>query len=284
MALFDDILKQPLPSQNNGTITESEEDDDFDLNDVFTEEELSELGFESDGTEEDPLEDTKSEEDMEEGCDPNCEPKEEDGEDDFSIADELNSIMKDDPDYDDTDTDDLGDVGDELDGMDDEIEDDSSLPPEPLDGQEDKKADSLLALAATPMILRDELTAEESVQFYESSEADIAVSEGLMLESDISELFEEGVFANPNKPFKMTKKARFNQLYELSVQIEARLHNDPAYAKLQKAYAIERKIKKYLRQRYHGLALRRAKVYLKRLIQSKSGVLSKVGKKIGLKK
>ena len=96
-----------------------------------------------------------------------------------------------------------------------------------------------------------ELTAEESVQFYESTDSDIAVSEGLIMESDVDDIFTEGVFASPNKPFKMTKRARFKQLYELSVQIEARAHRDPQMVKLDRAYKIERQIKANLRKKYN---------------------------------
>ena len=96
--------------------------------------------------------------------------------------------------------------------------------------------------------------------------------------SDIEQAYTESVFASPNKKFKMTKQARFKQLYELSLQIEARHHNDPYYPKLQKAYKIERTIKAGWRKRYHALALRRAKKYLKRISMSKSGALRKAVK------
>lgn len=162
--------------------------------------------------------------------------------------------------------------------------DDGSEENEDITPAEDQKADDMLAMVATPMLIKDELTAEESVNFYESADSDIAVDEGLIMESDLDEIFTEGVFASPNRPFKMTKKARFKQLYELSVQIEARAHRDPKMKQLDRAYKIERKIKAELRNKYGTAAKKRAMIYLKRLMKSKSSVLKNLGRKMLPKK
>lgn len=308
MSSFSDILSKPLPSQQ-GFYHESDEDDDF-LSNFFESEDddtgaddVAEDGEDDDfSTDEDGgygEEDEDSDYDDEDECgddggygdfdedggyddEDECGSCDEDGEDDFDDLDDLddddiaNSIE---------DIDDDLDLGiDDDDDLDDEEDEDDDETPKALDPEEDKKADDLMAIAATPMLIRDELTAEEAADFYESADMDIAINEGMMLESDAEDLFEEGVFASPNKPFKMTKRARFRQLYEMSVLIEGRAHNDPKYIKLQKAYKIERTLKKDLRKKYHSQALRRAKIYLKRLMSSKSGVLNKIGKKMGLKK
>ena len=76
----------------------------------------------------------------------------------------------------------------------------------------------------------------------------------------------------------MTKKARFNQLYELSLQIEARAHHDPFVPRIEKAYKIEREIKAGWRQRYGTLAKKRAMKYLKRIMRSNSSGLKKAAK------
>lgn len=280
MGFLSDLLDSSLPSQSDesidkmlDTFLESEETDD--TNDSY--------GESDEFDESDDYDESDDNDDYEEGGS-GCANEDSDDLDDLDdisdddIANDIEDIMDDDPDYPDDLEDDLDDISD------DDMEDDTDDIPEPLDGEDDKRADDLMAIAATPMLLKDELTAEESAKFYESEEVDIAIDEGFILESDADDIYQEGVFANPNKPFKMTKKARFNQLYELSVQIEARMHNDPLYKKLQKAYAIERICKKELRKRYHPLAIKRAKVYLKRLMKSKSGVLKNIGKKIGLKK
>lgn len=198
----------------------------------------------------------------------------------YSEDDDDEDVLGDGYDDDDADVDDvLNELENETD--DSEVSDGEPTVDEPeLDEVEDKKADDMLAMVATPMLIKDELTAEESVQFYESVDANIAMNEGLIEESDMDDLFEEGVFASPNRPFKMTKKARFRQLYELSVLIEAQAHRDPLKVKLDRAYAVERKIKKQLRQRYKAQAMKRAKGYLMRLMKSKSGVMKSLAKKI----
>lgn len=302
MSYFDDILKRPLPSQVQESYDGEDDMDDFDqFLSESEEDEMDEFDRflqESEDNDEygDPSDDEND--DTEEGCKGKCSPGYEyceddlddlDDMDDDEIADSIEDI-DDDLDLGIDDDDDLDDALDDVeddDDLDDDLDDDGDDEddaPAPLEGEDDKKADEMMAIATTPILIRDELTAEEAVNFYESVDAEVAIEEGMLLESDMQDLYQEGVFASPNKPFKMTKKARFNQLYEMSVLIEGRMHNDPMYTKLQKAYKIERICKKELRKKYHNLAIRRAKIYLKRLMKSKSGVLNKIGKKMGLKK
>ena len=168
---------------------------------------------------------------------------------------------------------------------------DDPTPAPPLEGDADQDADSMMAIVATPMMLDDTLTTEEARDFFESGDMDIAIAEDLILESSCDEMveelfgsgdqeFTESVFASPNRPYKMTKKARFNQLYELSLQIEARAHHDPFVPRLDKAYRIEREIKAGWRKRYGALAARRAKNYLKRLMHSNSKGLKKAATRL----
>ena len=49
---------------------------------------------------------------------------------------------------------------------------------------------------------------------------------------------------------------------------------------LDRAYKIERKIKAELRNKYGTAAKKRAMIYLKRLMKSKSGVLKNLGRKM----
>lgn len=168
---------------------------------------------------------------------------------------------------------------------------DDPTPAPPLEGDADQDADNMMAIVATPMLLADTLTTEEAIDFLESGDMDIAVSEDLLLEEACDEMvqdlfgsgdqaYTESVFASPNRPYKMTKKARFNQLYELSLQIEARAHHDPFVPRLDKAYKIERTIKAGWRKRYGALATRRAKNYLKRLMHSNSKGLKKAATRL----
>ena len=298
MSYFDDLLKSPLPSASGSdNLLMESEDGDF-------EKELDSAMKEFDSNEGCEEEGCKEEGCGEEGC-----ATEEDGIDDI-MSNILNSDdePEDDDDDEDDDEDDDDDIDADLEDLEREVNVNGSLqdvdpdnhipvsvddptPAKPVEGQADEDADRMLAICATPTVLDDTLTVEEAVEFIESGDADIAVSEGLMLESDLTAMladlsddngeFTEAVkFANPNQKFKMTKKARLRQLYELSLQIEARAHRDPYYAKIQKAYKIERTIKEGWRKRYGQLAMRRAKRYLKALMTSKSPTMQKAAKRL----
>lgn len=274
MSYFDDLLKKPLPSKSNDTFMEGSDEFEKELDKEFKEDEddLEALmsGCAEEGEEEEPM--GLDEEDL---VDPEDPASFDDDDDEFSgdgpedMDSELDELLAEVRDEEDTDTFIPKSV-------------DDPTPAPALSEKEDKEADRSMALLATPILLDETLTATEAAEFLESGEAEIAVSEGFMMESDLTDMiadieqaYTESVFASPNKKFKMTKQARFKQLYEVSLQIEARHHNDPYYPKLQKAYKIERTIKAGWRKRYHALALRRAKRYLKRISMSKSGMLRK---------
>lgn len=262
------------------------EEDNSDLSEDGEEDDMSE-----DGEDDNSADVAEGTDDMEEFC-KDDEAKESCSKEECGDTDLDEDFGEDDyDDEDDEDEDDEDeDIDNALDNLEDQSEDDietglmnaddNSEENEDLTPAEDQKADDMLAMVATPMLIKDELTAEESVNFYESADSDIAVDEGLIMESDLDEIFTEGVFASPNRPFKMTKKARFKQLYELSVQIEARAHRDPKMKQLDRAYKIERKIKAELRNKYGTAAKKRAMIYLKRLMKSKSGVLKNLGRKM----
>ena len=170
---------------------------------------------------------------------------------------------------------------------------DDATPAPPVSKEKDIEGDKMMAMVATPMVLDDTLTQEEAKDFCESGDAEIAVNEGFLMESDLSMMLAElsassntsvftegGKFATGKQKFKMTKKAKLKQLFELSLQIEARQHHDPYYPKIQKAYKIEREIKAGWRKRYGALAAKRAKRYLKALMMSKSKTLKTAGKRM----
>lgn len=226
------------------------------------------------------------------GSDDSADPGEED-EYDSQLADieGLMSVGSDDDDEKEDDDDDEKEEGSEEDipvdpSMASSVDDPTPAPP--LEGEADQDADNMMAIIATPMIINDAMTVQEAADFLDSGDAEIAVSEDLLLESAMDEMigdifggdqaYTESVFASPNKPFKMTKKARFNQLYELSLQIEARAHHDPFVPRIEKAYKIEREIKAGWRQRYGALAKKRAMKYLKRIMRSNSSGLKKAAK------
>lgn len=162
-----------------------------------------------------------------------------------------------------------------------------------LEPEEEIKADDMMQIAATPIVLNDQLSAEEKTSFAESvSEIQILINEGFLLESDVvsvlNTLTKEGVenilteSKNYNKKMliRLDKEAKMKQLYALAVNVSAAAHNDPEYHQYKKILRA-RKIKKArLEKKYHNEAMKRMKIYFKRLTSSKSGVLSKIGHKL----
>lgn len=277
MGYFDQLLSQPLPS----AMMESGDEMDKEINDAMKsfDEACGTRAYD---------EGCKS---YNEGCKSRCEEGDEIDEDLAELERECS--VNGDLDDDDDDEYEMDDDEDEDEDDDDEeggkyrmpTSVDDPTPAEPVDAEDDAEADHAMNLAATPMLLQEELTEADCGKMCESGEMDILVDEGFMMEADIGLLgyeddFMEGVFAPEGRPFKMTKKARFQQLYALSLQIEARAHHDPFYPKMQKAYKIERTIKKGWEKRYGALAKRRALRYLKRLSQSKSPTVKKIVNKM----
>jgi hypothetical protein len=312
MSLFNDILNAPLPSKSGTSFTESSDndfekdldaamkedgdenifgslDDDDDLGGDENSDLAGLLGTEPDGDDDDVNPDDIDDllGDLGEECGEGCATEacsgcaKEDGEE-LTGGGDLGTDVG-------TDPLDPGSVPAEQ-PTSPVMDVDDPTPAAPLDGQEDQDADDMMAAVGTPVLLEECMTVQEAADFMESGDAEIAISEGLMLESTLDELvadltngeqaYTESVFAPASRPYKMTKKARLNQLYELSLQIEARAHHDPFVKKIDKAYAIERRIKAGWRKRYGRLAMRRAIKYLRRLMRSNSNGLKKAAKQI----
>jgi len=194
-------------------------------------------------------------------------------------------------DYDDDEDfseDDLNQFGD----MDDDESDEDEAPDnfdkpssEELTNEEDAMADSIIDVAATPIVMNEIMSKEAVQQFAESAEFDIAVGEGLLLESSRDSLVEDNSFFMESKFYqknmvRFTKQARTNQLFEICVQAIARAKNDPMYTKLTKVQALRRKIKGVLRQRYRQPAMKKAKEYIMRLRSSNSRTIANAAAKL----
>lgn len=173
--------------------------------------------------------------------------------------------------------------------------DECGEPLAPLDPELDLRGDQMLASIVTPGLAEDMLSDDEYSDFIESGDAQIAASEGYLDDQYVleaaecdeigfDEVFGEAAFAPEGKKYKMTKSARLRQLYQVSLQIEARLHKDPGYAKMQKIYKIRRGIRQSWHQRYGALAMRRAKRYLKGIMKSKSNGIAKIATRLVGKK
>lgn len=169
----------------------------------------------------------------------------------------------------------------------DDVNDDMEKPENGLElnPDEDAEADSIINIAATPIILKDVLSQDEVNEFAESSEFDIAVDEGFAMEAFRSNfmvdnsLFMEAKFYQKNM-VRFTKQARTNQLFEVCVQAIARAKRDPVYFKLAKVQGMRRRLKAVLRQRYKQPAMKKAKEYVMRLRRSKSPTIANAAKQI----
>lgn len=294
---FRDLLNQPLPSQQ--LHIDSEEDDILEsvLDDIFSDddyyEEAGDPPDDDDGTDDaPPIDENKNEN--------NDGSTTEDGgfgsifdDDDDDPESEINqSILDAEDEDDDDDFDYMDDMSDaELDALDDDIEDDniatvlSDEPEERLSADEEQQADDMMGVAATTILVNNEMNAEEKAAFIESErDCQIAVNEGLLLESDINEIAESvGLFQEKNYNKKMIirldKDAKMKQLYAVGINVSAASHNDPDYRKLKKVNRVRKTLRAKLRRKYHGEAMKRMKIYFKRLRASKSGPLAKLGEK-----
>lgn len=282
---FEDLLNNPLPSSY---MAESEYDNLFDESDDFDENDDSDYDY-GDDTDEG----CSYESDDEDDEDDEYYPYDNDDEDDEDVHGHHHD--HDDEDDEDDDLDDynlVGSISDEVDDDDDDIdpnlmdEIDDEVNGDELTPDEEKEVEDETSLIATPIILKDELTAEEYADFGESVDADIAVDEGLLLESDVNDVIND-TYTESIKPMRFSKdsvlKARTNQIRWIVIRTMARKKNDPLIPKLEKCYKIRRIIKSKLEAKYGNKADIITRKYIMRLKRSKSPVLSSIGKKIGIK-
>ena len=90
----------------------------------------------------------------------------------------------------------------------------------------------------------------------------------------------EGQKYNKKMLIRLDKKSKMKQLYSLAVNVSACAHHDPDFIKLKKVLRVRKQLRAKLRKKYHAEAMKRMKVYYKRLTSSKSSVLSNIGKKL----
>ena len=291
---FNELLNQDLPSRSNKSFFESA--DEYLDDEAYLETLLESIYDESNDEDEEFM---KGGKDKYKGGDPATDDVE-------PPADE--SKIKITEEYDDEwDDDDLGDIvggdddDDDIDSLsDDELEQlDQELSgkmidsvvgretPQKVSPDEEMQADDMMSVAATAAIVNDEMNVEEKAQFIESErDVQIAINEGLLMESDIQDIANAaGKFITENNYNKkmiirLDKNAKMKQLYAIGVNVSAAAHKDPDYYKLKKVNRIRRTLQSKLRKKYHGEALKRMRVYMKRLMSSKSKTLSNIGKKI----
>ena len=287
---FSDLLNKPLPS------AETDEEETTTLESADPEEMEGDIGDGEEGIEDDT--EINQGDTTDEACgddDTECEYGD-DFEDDLEdpegdVASVIDDELDDDEDDDELDVDDLS--SEELDELDDELTDDyvddlvGDQDEITLSPEEEMEADDMLSTAATTIVVNDELNAQEKAEFLESAEQlQIAVNEGLLLESDINDMMydlgmvTEGQKYNKKMLIRLDKKSKMKQLYSLAVNVSACAHHDPDFIKLKKVLRVRKQLRAKLRKKYHAEAMKRMKVYYKRLTSSKSSVLSNIGKKL----
>ena len=254
MSKFADLLNQPLPSQMG---SEAAEDKEMSLED-FTESLLdnADMALSDDG----------------------------------SSDDDTTPDLGDDSD--DVGTDDIEDIadGDEEDDLDAEDLKDLSLDDTPSDDDvkltpdEEIKADDMMSVAATAMLVNDELSADEKKELCENvDELNVMVNEGFMLPSDITSLqFDSGLVTegqyNNKQIIRLSAASKKKQLYALAINISAAAHGDPDYKKYKKVMKMRKILRAKMERKYKSEATKRMKVYFARLRASKSKVLNGIAK------
>lgn len=180
------------------------------------------------------------------------------------------------------DPDDLDD--EELKALDAELGGGDNGEEEHLTPEEEIKADDMMSIAATSLLVNDQLSGEEKKEFCQSDlETSIAVREGFMTEADINELavecglIEESAYTN-KMIIRLDAASKKKQLYALAVNVSAAAHGDPDYYKLKKVMKMRKILRTKLDRKYHAEATKRMRVYFARLKKSKSKTLQNLSK------
>ena len=255
MSKFSDMMKADLPSKTaDSVVTEGVDEglDNSEMNTQVSEEDLAALDAELSSN---ALDDAIGDDD-------------DDGIDDMSEEDlaaldaELSSNALDDA------------IGDDDD--DEEIN---------LSPDEEVQADDMMKVAATAMLVNDELSVEEKASFIESNEANVAITEGFMTDSDVNAmsvdcgLVTEGNNYNKKMIIRLDAESKKKQLKALAVNVSAAAHKDPDYYKLKKVMKMRKILRRKLAKKYNAEATKRMKVYFARLKNSKVPTLNRIGAK-----
>ena len=256
MSKFADLLNQPLPSKMltesvDEEIQEMDNDMSMDLAEPGTEQECGGNGACEDA---DDI-DSEDIDDLDDDFDP----------DDMSDA-ELAAL----------DAELGGETMDNVLGPDEDWEVD-------LSPDEEMEADDMMSMAATSMLVNDELSAQEKAEFVQN-EGEIAIEEGFMTDADVNQLaleaglVEEAKYTN-RMIIRLDAESKKKQLYALALNVCAASKHDPDYMKLKKVMKMRKILRAKLERKYHAEATKRMKVYFARLRHSKAGMLSKIGAK-----
>lgn len=229
-----------------------------------------------------------------------------DGDDDeeFEVdMDDLNTTLSqlgdDDLDFDDGD--DFDDEDDDFDAdVMDAISDDDNksmedrvdtTPEEELTPDEKKQAADDIAAAVPAMLIKTEMDATESVNFFSGNESNIALDEGLLTEEALDYFMDEVRNYDPeilateatygNKTIvRFSKQALLARIRGICVVKCARAHRDPDMPKYAKACKQRRFFKARMKKKYGREADKQARLIIRRMQQSKSPAIKKLSDKV----
>ena len=171
---------------------------------------------------------------------------------------------------------------DVIDSIADDGEEEVSLSPE-----EEMEADDMMSVAATTMLVKDQLNAQERAEFLkDEAQVKCAINEGFLTDADVNELMQE--FAeddvaleakyNNKMIIKLDAASKKKQLYALAVNVSAAAHHDPDWIKYKKCIKLKKLLHAKLERKYKSEATKRARVYFKRLNKSGAPTLSNLAK------
>ena len=273
MRKFSDILEATLPSQEENVVTETE-NEDFDEVMNFLEEVCKES---DDDDEEKEVEDEDGE------------GKEEEGEEGDSEDDAASAADGAEDGADEFDPDELSD--EELENMDrelsadviDSVADDGEGEVE-LTPEEEMEADDMMSVAATTMLVKDQLNAQERAEFLkDEAQVKCAINEGFLTDADVNEMMiEAGLVTeakyNNRMIIKLDAASKKKQLYALAVNVSAAAHHDPDWIKYKKCIKLKKLLHAKLERKYKSEAAKRARVYFKRINKSGSPTVAALAK------
>ena len=172
---------------------------------------------------------------------------------------------------------------DVIDSIADDGEEEVSLSPE-----EEMEADDMMSVAATTMLVKDQLNAQERAEFLkDEAQVKCAINEGFLTDADVNELMQE--FAeddevalearyNNKMIIKLDAASKKKQLYALAVNVSAAAHHDPDWIKYKKCIKLKKLLHAKLERKYKSEATKRARVYFKRLNKSGAPALASLAK------
>lgn len=215
------------------------------------------------------------------------------GDDDLDFSDDEEYEDEDEDDDDGLDSDVLDAISDDDNSsMEDKVADDATTPEEELTPDEKREAADQIATAVPAMLIKTEMDANESVDFFSGDECSIALDEGLLTEEVIDFFMDEVRNYDPdavtteattygNKTIvRFSKQALIARIRGICVVKCARAHRDPDIPKYAKACKQRRFLKARMKKKYGHEADKQARLIIRRMKQSKSPAIKKLSDKV----